>query len=124
LSPPRIDPFTGKPAASNAKETEANTYKEIMQDVFLDKEKQEVLMKIKKKKMEEEHEKALANQKKGKKTTGWDQKSPSQEVFKEDKSGWRLDVMKNGDKVESLYLNPDITYQCGRDSVTKCINIF
>lgn len=122
LSPPQIDPFTGKTVGKQT-ESESRTYKEIMQDTLLEKERHEVLMKIKKKKQEEQDEIQRDRIRNGgtKRQTQWDVEEEGGEPRSRHESEWKLEIYKGTNKVNTIHLNSDITYNCGRDQGNEIV---
>jgi len=145
VSPPRLDPYLGK------KEDAAthNSFRDLMIDVNLEKERADVLRKIEQKQREEREQKSkeerrqerlkqeeIKKQKKQKKQTKErsSSRSPVSESPKkkqpklssweregeEEGEKWSIEIMKNDIIVETLILEPDISYNLGRgDSEIK-----
>lgn len=98
-----------------------------MQDAELEKEKAEVVEKIKQKQREQELEQQqkMMDSKKKKKGKDHHDSSPSKKAKKEKSSSerheeeWRIQVKKQGQVTETLVLTPDITYTLGRDQVNS-----
>jgi len=137
VSPPRFDPYSKATVDSTH-----NSYRDIMIDVNLEKERADVIRKIeqqqrqekeekqkeqrKQERLHKEEQKRLKKEKKrrsrSKSRSESDSESPkkdkkvaklsSWETEEEDK--WSLEVIKNGAKMESLFLEPDIAYTLGR----------
>eukprot|EP00026_Physarum_polycephalum_P009243 Phypoly_transcript_09358.p1 GENE.Phypoly_transcript_09358~~Phypoly_transcript_09358.p1 ORF type:complete len:326 (+),score=69.52 Phypoly_transcript_09358:150-1127(+) len=125
LSPPRVMAF-GKDAAPSEG---ARTYREIMQEQQLEKEKKELMRKIQKKKEEEEEERKreLKDRNHG---TLWDVKDENTERSANPRSNtstvttgkWVINVIKNGQKIgEPIFLIPETTptFTIGRDRASN-----
>jgi len=121
LSPPRVMAF-GKDAAAPSEG--ARTYREIMMEQQLEKEKKEVLRKIQKKKEEEEEERKreLKDRNHG---TLWDVKDENIERSANPRGGsgkWVINVVKNNQRVgDPIVLNPQTTptFTIGRDRASN-----
>jgi len=122
LSPPRVVAF-GKDAT--APNEGARTYREIMMEQQLEKEKKEVLRKIQKKKEEEEEnrKRELKDKNAG---TLWDVRDETVDRNSNPRNGgsgkWVLNVVKNNEKVgDPLGLNPETTptFTIGRERASN-----
>eukprot|EP01116_Phalansterium_solitarium_P021661 TRINITY_DN6823_c0_g1_i1.p1 TRINITY_DN6823_c0_g1~~TRINITY_DN6823_c0_g1_i1.p1 ORF type:complete len:316 (-),score=136.25 TRINITY_DN6823_c0_g1_i1:287-1234(-) len=129
LSPQQLDPFAAKKAEVAPKKGKAvadpgagaRTYKEIMMEQLLEKEKADVLRRIAEKEKREKEEaeqrerekeeRKLAEAKAAKKAkksgNKWDVMAPAKQ--------WRLDAIKNDTVVESHELDRDSVYELGRN---------
>lgn len=107
-----------------------------MLNVNLEREREDVIRKIKQKQQQEKDDKAkedrrrerlkqeeMKREKKEKKRRRSGSSSPKRSPKKspgksseksEVKEGWRIEIRKNGSKLDTLYLQPDITYTMGR----------
>jgi len=125
FSPPRIDAFS-----SEKQDTTTNTtYKDVMLDVLLEKEKREVLMKIEKKQLEEEekkleerrmkekeHKKELKRKKKESRSSEkTDEQVQNNDKEEDGESEWYLEVRKGGEKLLDVTIPRTDCIIAGRD---------
>lgn len=141
LSPPRYDPYKGgNKGISDDIKNSHNSYRDVMLNATLEKERADVVRKIEQKMREERETKAREErrierekkelQKKLKKqakkrersrspsdserTPKGENKKRTSNWEKDEEEQWKLDVIKNGNTLESIMLEPDITYTCGK----------
>ena len=98
------------------------SYKDAMVDVQLEQERADIIRKIKEKQKTDREERDLAERqrkeeleemkKKEKKRKKRGSRSPSPVRA----TGWTIDVVKNGNKVQTMHLDIDIVYNLGRDA--------
>ena len=119
LSPDRIDPFQ-KGGEKDEKGNERNSYKDILTDAELEKEKADLIRKLHQKQKDEELSKQqkLMESKKSKKHKK--EKSPSRREHQSssrhrEEPEWILKITKDNQVLESLHLTPDITYTLGKE---------
>eukprot|EP01119_Soliformovum_irregulare_P003531 TRINITY_DN1417_c0_g1_i1.p1 TRINITY_DN1417_c0_g1~~TRINITY_DN1417_c0_g1_i1.p1 ORF type:complete len:333 (-),score=78.40 TRINITY_DN1417_c0_g1_i1:183-1181(-) len=136
LSPPRIDPLS----KSKEDPSKVNSYRDIMINAQLDRERAEVLRKIQQKQRDdrdvarkEERRIKYEKKKEEKRRRRGDHsrsrsrsrsRSPSDrsstrrdatpEYNRGTKEGWKLEMTKNGVVMETIELESDATYSCGR----------
>jgi hypothetical protein len=90
----------------------ARNYKDSMIETELEKEKEEIMRKLVEKKKEEERE--LLKRRQAKDKTPPRPKGPV----------WKLEVRKDGKKIDEILLDPSKTYRCGRDEVGSFVVAF
>jgi hypothetical protein len=106
LTPDRVDPFAKTGGNVDHEGNTRTSYKDVLINIQLDREKQEVIQKIRKKEREKkEQQKQEEEERKAKK------------IAISKKAAWSLAVFKNNQQIGEYPLNEEITHRVGREEV-------